>query len=199
MKKLNLIVSSAFFVLAFLPYQKVWCMEDPSLEGNQSSLRYTEFLSEYNSIGKDHQCILKNISQLHNSSLGIDDEAAKSIAIGIKYNTTLNYVDLNHNNITVEGIKYLAFALTGKPITQFYMHGSKIGDEGHKELAKAIKTWTDITTLNLNCTDLGDKGAEALAEALKDKSKLTTFYFGTGYNMSSEGSRKLFKILSNRT
>jgi Ran GTPase-activating protein (RanGAP) involved in mRNA processing and transport len=194
-----------YLLIAIYYAATVLCAEIQGAEEQRDELttcnnsRYAEFLEEYNSIREDHQCLLRKMPQLHNASMGIDDEAAKIIALGIKYNTSLNYVDLNHNNITSEGIRYLAHALSGKPITQFHMHGSKIGNEGHKELAKAIRTWSDINTLNLNCTDLGDEGAEALADAVKDKIKLTTFYCGTGHNMTSEGAKKLFSILANRS
>jgi hypothetical protein len=170
-----------------------------SLENDQYSLKYSEFLAEYNHIGEDHQCSLKNLVALHNASSKIGDEAARAIAIGIKYNTVLNYVDLNHNNITAEGIKYLALSLTGKDIIQFHMYGSKIGDEGHKELAKAIKTWTNISHLNLNVTDLGDEGAEALADALRGKNKLVFLDFNLENKFSSKASEKLFKALANIT
>ena len=89
--------------------------------------------------------------------------------------------------------------MSGKPITQFHMHGSNIGDEGHKELAKAIKTWTNVTHLNFNCTGLGDVGAEALADALKGKNKIVVCHFNVQNKLSSEGTEKLFKALANRT
>ncbi len=138
---------------------------------------------------------LSVMTQLHYASFDIDDEEAKIIAIGLKYNKIINYIDLNHNQITKTGIKDLSRSLIGKPITQFHIHGSKIGDEGHIALAEAVKTWTGLTHLNVNMTDLGDIGANALCEALRDK-KIQIFHFNNGHKMSLEGKRNFLKKLA---
>lgn len=152
---------------------------------------------EYSWPREDHCSGLRSTTKMHYASLNIGDEAAKCIANGIKNNIVLNYVDLNCNHITLEGIKYLAIALKNKPITEFYMSGSKIGDQGHVLLAEAIKTWPNLTHINLNETDLGDVGAEALGDALKDKIKLSVIYIGAGNKLSPEGSEKFFRKLAN--
>ena len=47
------------------------------------------------------------------------------------------------------------------------MSGNNIGNEGAHYLAKALKTNTSLTTLDLSCNNIGDEGVRALAEALE--------------------------------
>ncbi|KAG0041328.1 hypothetical protein BGZ89_007519, partial [Linnemannia elongata] len=69
----------------------------------------------------------------------------------------------------------LAKALkTNSTLTTLDLQGNSIGDDGAKALAEALKTNSTLTTLNLYNNSIGDDGAKALAEALKTNSTLTT-------------------------
>jgi Ran GTPase-activating protein (RanGAP) involved in mRNA processing and transport len=149
----------------------------------------------FDSVSSSHKSFLKTQTYLHYSGAGINDEGAEALAIGLKHNTVIVHVDLNHNKITKAGIKNLALSLTGKPVTQFHIYGSKIGDEGHVLLAEAVKTWKDLAGLDVRETDMGDVGLNALADALKGKDKLQTFLFASN-KISQGSSTKLLKILA---
>ena len=56
-------------------------MDRTSLEDHQSSLKYSEFLLEYNSIGEDHQCSLRNMDRFDYASLGFGDEVQNPLQL----------------------------------------------------------------------------------------------------------------------
>lgn len=187
-------LSITFFYLVISLLSGIQCAEE--ISNTERTDSYSNFLQEYNNISEDHQCFLRNQTHLHYAPLKISDESAKSIAFGIKNNTVITYLDLTYNCMTSEGIRYLTHALMGKPITQFHMHGGKIGDQGHILLAEAIKTWP-ITHLNVNSTDLSDAGAEALYNALKGK-KLEGLWWEKENKLSEKGVICMLNIAANR-
>ena len=71
---------------------------------------------------------------------------------------------------------------------------TKIGDEGSRALAEALKTNGALTTLDLMGNSIGDEGARALAEALKTNGALTTLNL-QGNSIGTEGARALAEAL----
>ncbi len=64
----------------------------------------------------------------------------------------------------------LEVALKGvfnRVVTTLYLRWNKIGDEGAKAIAEALKVNAAVTTLYLGSNNIGDEGAIAIAEALK--------------------------------
>mmetsp|Transcript_57571 Transcript_57571/g.182347 ORF Transcript_57571/g.182347 Transcript_57571/m.182347 type:complete len:111 (+) Transcript_57571:2334-2666(+) len=53
------------------------------------------------------------------------------------------------------------------------LRNNKIGVEGAKAVAVALKTNTSLTTLDLSGNDIGAEGAKAVVEALKVNKSLT--------------------------
>ncbi len=53
-----------------------------------------------------------------------------------------------------------------------YLGSNKIGDEGAKDLAEALKVNTSLEMIDLGSNKIGDEGAKDLAEALKVNTSL---------------------------
>ncbi len=89
--------------------------------------------------------------------------------------------------------------LIPKGKTNLNLTGQKIGDEEAKQLAKALKTNSTLTTLILKNNKIGDDGAKALATALKTNKTLTTLNLSDN-RIDDEGAKALAEALkTNRT
>ena len=70
-------------------------------------------------------------------------------------------LEVNRNNVGVEGAKALAEALkTNTALTSLDLYRNSVGDEGAKALAESLKTNTALTSLNLNWNSVGDEGGQ---------------------------------------
>ncbi len=83
--------------------------------------------------------------------------------------------------------------LVGPTFTTVDLRSNKIGAEGAKALAEALKTNASLTTVNLEGNEVGDEGAKALAEALKTNASLTTVDLW-GNKIGDEGAKALSEI-----
>ena len=107
------------------------------------------------SIQIDGDHVLKNLAKLflYDNMIDTDDcyELAKLLQGG---NSTLNYLDLQHNKIDDEGITVLANALQSNTSLQnLELRGNKIGVEGMTSLLKLVNDISSIkATLNSNHT-----------------------------------------------
>ena len=75
------------------------------------------------------------------------------------------------------------------------LFGERIGDEGAKQLAEALRNNRRLRTLDLWSNDIGPKGAAALAAALAVNNKLDKLYLNEN-KVGAEGARALVKALA---
>ena len=144
----------------------------PALKGKK--LHALWFTAGHKMSQENIRLLIRNLdyTQLRHIDFGaleLDDKDALFLSEQLKGNKVINVLGLDHNQFTAQGIESLAEALLNKPVTQFHLHGSKIGDEGHRALSEAISTWNDLTHLNVSHTDLGDFGCGALSSVLRKK------------------------------
>ena len=78
---------------------------------------------------------------------------------------------------------------------ELLLHGEHIGDEGVKQLAKALKSDTRLRLLDLWSNGIGPAGASALAEALAVNSKLDKLYMNEN-TVGADGAEALIKALA---
>ena len=87
-------------------------------------------------------------------------------------------INLSCNKIGAEGAKYVAEALkVNTSLTKIYLAGNKIGDEGAKYVGEALKVNTSLTEIHLDGNNIGADGAKYVAEALKVNTSLTKIHF----------------------
>jgi len=106
-------------------------------------------------------------------------EAAKSLAKIIQTNTTITSLGISIVYLDDQIAQYFAEAIKANPetkITTLDFKINKIGAEGTKALAEALKTNTKLIPLDLGCNKISDEGTKALAEVLKTNSTLTTLH-----------------------
>ena len=125
------------------------------------------FLKKHNEIlminlsGNKIGCLgCKEISEFLESSTSVSDSNCK-----------LSSLNLNHNLVTDEGVKYLAEALKNSncQLNIIDLWQNNVTDEGVKYLAEALKhNNCNLKSLNLTNNKLTDEGGKYLAEALKD-------------------------------
>ena len=95
-----------------------------------------------------------------------------------KVNTSLEKIDLGINRIGDEGVKELAEALKANTTLENISLGIKIGAKGAKHLAEALKENNSLEKIDLGENDIGAKGVKELAEALKVNTTLENIWLG---------------------
>ena len=89
------------------------------------------------------------------------------LATAIAKNTTIKVLDLQHNNISYQGIKLLADTLKeNKTITHLSLGNNNIGDEGAEYIADMLAGNKSLQWIGLGNNNIGDKGAESIAASL---------------------------------
>ena len=118
----------------------------------------------------------------------------------------LRSLNLSRNEITDDGVKYLAGALNDRncKLNSLNLSGNKIKDKGVKYLADALKgSNCKLNTLNL-ASNGTDEGVKYLAEALKDSNcKLNSLHlpadnFFKNTNVTDEGVKYLAEALKHK-
>ncbi|KAF9300443.1 hypothetical protein BGZ91_009807, partial [Linnemannia elongata] len=91
---------------------------------------------------------------------------------------------------TSERYKVISNIMANSTLTTLCLGSNKIGSNGAKALAEALKTNSTLTNLNLQSNSIGDNGAQALSEALKTNSALTTLNL-RGNSIEDNGAQAL--------
>ena len=112
---------------------------------------------------------------------------------------SLTSLNLGDNRIGDDGAKALATALKNNTsLTSLNLLGNRIGDDGAKALATALETNTSLTSLELGFNRIGADGATALATALKNNTSLTSLNL-LNNDIGDEGANALAAALKTNT
>ena len=151
---------------------------------------------------------IANFLKMHNEILMVNLSDNKIDCLGCKeiseflafstsvsdINCKLTSLNLNHNIVANEGVKYLAEALKDSSckLNSLNVGANKFTDEGLKYLAEALKDSNcKVKSLNLAGNECTDEGVKYLAEALKDSNcKLNSLKLGC-YEFTDEGVKYL--------
>lgn len=119
---------------------------------------------------------------------------------GLKYNTTLTYLNLAFNNLGPEGIKYLTeFLKQNTTITHLNLELNNIRSEGIQYLTEFLKQDTIITHLDLSKNNIGAEGIKQLIDdALKYNTAITHLDLSVN-QIGLEGIKYLTAFLKHNT
>ena len=154
-----------------------------------------------NFLKKHNEILLINLSGNKIGCLGCKEiseflESSRSVSDG---NCKLSSLNLNHNLVTDEGVKYLAEALKHNncKLNSLNLADNELTNEGVKCLAEALKhSNCTLSSLHLNNNLLTDKGVESLAEALKHSNcKLKNLNLAGNELVTDEGVKYLAEAL----
>jgi hypothetical protein len=139
------------------------------------------------------------LSVLDLGSNVIKDEGCIKLANAIKGNhaSSLLWLSLARNGITVEGVKVLALTIRMRPchLTHLDLSHNLVGLEGTEALSAALKVNLSVQSLRLASCHIGVNGAGLLAEALKTGCALTTLDLEDN-QILGQGSAALANALS---
>ena len=153
-----------------------------------------------NFLKKHNEILMINLSGNKIGCLGCKEiseflESSTSVSDG---NCKLSSLNLNHNLVTDEGVKYLAKALKHNncKLDSLNLADNELTNEGVQCLAEALKDSNcTLSSLNLNHNLVTDEGVESLAEALKNSNcKLNSLNLWQN-NVTEEGVKKLAEAL----
>jgi Ran GTPase-activating protein (RanGAP) involved in mRNA processing and transport len=150
--------------------------------------------------------------ELNLSNTKIEDQnaLAENIADGLKPLINLTTLNLSNNNIGVDGLQFLSFAikaltslkildLSCNPVTrrlQNHTSGDNYYSAGVAKLAESLATCEKLQELNLHKCSLGDEGAIEIAECLQYLSDLRSINLVDNY-IDAHGQEVLSKAIRN--
>ena len=115
------------------------------------------------------------LTMLYLQDCHINSEGAVELAAALYKNTTLKYLNLNHNPIGehVEGVTAVVeIFIKNKTLTVFYLQDCHISSEGAVELAAALCKNSTLKDLNLNHNPIGLEGASSMSDMLQHNTSL---------------------------
>ena len=112
-------------------------------------------------------------------------------------NNIVTSVPLGFNKLGAEGGKAIAEALkNNNRVTSVDLQFNDLGTEGGKAIAEALKNNNTITSIDLGNNTLGAEGGIAVAEALKNNNTITSLNLGSNA-LRAEGGKAIAEALKN--
>jgi len=112
-------------------------------------------------------------------------------------NKTLEYLSLRNNNISDEGIKYLADVMAvSKTLKYFDLYMNYVSNKGAKCLADALKVNKTLVKLDMRDNRIGSKGVKYFADALKENKSLEKLLLSNNNNIGDEGAMYLAGMIT---
>jgi Ran GTPase-activating protein (RanGAP) involved in mRNA processing and transport len=130
-----------------------------------------------------HNTICKNFELNLTSGViypHIEDATWQALGEGLKVNKSIQNISLYQSKLGDEGMKALAEALKVNNVQHIDLSDNQIGDEGAKALAEVLKVNTSIRSIEISVNKIGDEGIKALSQALKVNTTLQ--YLGLAAN-----------------
>jgi len=120
-------------------------------------------------------------------------EAIKKAAVPIAEQFSASGIYLTSKGLTAHDATVVAEILkSNSSVTEVHLNSNKkIGDEGAKALAEALKVNATVKALSLQFCGIGDDGAAALAEALRSNTSLKLL--GLRGNLDPRGNHGIGK------
>ena len=186
--------------------------DDSAVQNKVREIDFNAVVLKYCGLGPVDCTAIVNFLKKHNEILIINLSGNKIGYLGCKQiseflesstsvsncNCKLSSLNLNHNLVTDEGVKYLAEALKNNncKLDSLNLADNELTNEGIKCLAEALKDSNcTLSSLNLNHNLVTDEGVESLAEALKNSNcKLKSLNLWQN-NVTEEGVKKLAEAL----
>ena len=129
----------------------------------------------------------------------ITDQAISLLVHGLRNNTTLTKLNLNHNPITDIGVRSLTnlLATNSAKIEKLHLCNIGITDQGVNYLAEMLTTNTTLTTLGIFRNKFTDQGVKVLANVLsKHNTTLTCFYIQCNKSITDASVDSLIEMFN---
>ena len=110
---------------------------------------------------------VKTLHTLYLQSCNNSPDGIKSVANILSRFTSLQSVSLIDMNICDEGVRLLSGSLQWHCIRVLILSHNKIGDDGARAIAHALRGCEVLSVLDLSGNGIQDAGAEAISEALR--------------------------------
>ena len=110
---------------------------------------------------------VKTLHTLYLQSCNNSPDGMKSVANVLSRFTSLQSVSLIDMNICDEGVRLLSDSLQWRCISVLILSHNRIGDDGARAIAHALRGCEELSVLDLSGNGIQDTGTEALSEALR--------------------------------
>ena len=110
---------------------------------------------------------VKTLHTLYLQSCNNSPDGIKSLANILSRFTSLQSVSLIDMNICDEGVRLFSGSLQWRCISVLILSHNRIGDDGARAIAHALRGCEVLSVLDLSDNGIQDAGAEALSEALR--------------------------------
>ena len=110
---------------------------------------------------------VKTLHTLHLQSCNNSPDGIKCVANILSRFTSLQSVSLIDMNICDEGVRLFSDSLQWRCISVLILSRNKIGDDGARAIAHALRGCEVLSVLDLSGNGIQDAGTEALSEALR--------------------------------
>lgn len=129
------------------------------------------------------------LTSIEFSNIGFGDGEAEIIAKALRFNKTLQNINLERNRIDVGGAEALSESLkVNESITSLNLRSNCLCDDSAIFLAEALKVNKTLKHLDLRDNNISAVGKVALAEAMEVNQTLTTLFAIDTFAIDSDSS-----------
>ena len=139
------------------------------------------------------------LQELYLNENNLQTDGAIKIAKSLQNTTTLTVFDISNNNIGKEAADDIAVVLScNTNLQQLYLNNNNLQTEGTIKIAKSLQNIKILTVLNIANNNIGKEAADDIAAILSHKTKLQKLLLSNN-SLQTEGAIKIAESLQNTT
>ena len=140
----------------------------------------------------------RKLLDLNISQCQVSIEGAKVIAEAILVNTTLQKLDISHNNLSDDGVINISECLKSNRTQDLDLSVNRITNRGAIRIAEAICVNTTLQRLSISHNNISDDGVIVISDSLKKNNSLKECYLSSN-RITDKGAEKIAEAIQINT